>query len=80
MSNIVSFDEFWDPSNHGGALIRRVLLLGRIRYVNISLGPKCKARAYFQSRYLRDEPTFAFAGLTFRRGLLSIFQIEKKKN
>ncbi len=32
MTNMVCFDSFWDPSNYGGALIRRAPLLGRIRY------------------------------------------------
>ncbi len=33
MSNMVSFDEILDPSNYGGALIRRAPLLGSIRYL-----------------------------------------------
>ncbi len=35
MSNMVNFDEIWDPSNYGGALIRRAPLLGRIRYSDL---------------------------------------------
>ena len=37
MSNMVSFDRIWDPSNYGGVLIRRAPLLGRIRYISMHL-------------------------------------------